>query len=75
MLSEGAASLLSGVDRAAVLWRIDLDSAGLPVEVDVERALVQSRAKLAYAEMLEMNRQYPTFGASSADDALTYFGT
>ena len=43
VLSEGAASLLPDVDRAAVLWRIDLDSAGLPVEVDVERALVRSR--------------------------------
>ena len=40
VLSEGAASLLPDVVRPAVLWRIDLDSAGQQVEVDVERALV-----------------------------------
>jgi exoribonuclease R len=51
VLSEGAASLLPGQDRPAVVWRIDLDSTGLPVEVDVERALVRSVAKLSYAEV------------------------
>ncbi len=50
-LSEDAASLLPGVDRPAVVWTIDLDATGLPVEVDVERALVRSRAQLAYAEV------------------------
>lgn len=50
-LSEDAASLLPGVDRPAVVWRIDLDATGLPVEVDVERALVRSRAQLSYAEV------------------------
>ena len=64
MLSEGAASLLPDVDRAAVLWRIDLDSAGLPVEVDVERALVRSRAKLAYAEVQK------GIDAGTADESL-----
>ena len=50
-LSEGVASLLPDQDRPAVLWRIDLDSAGLPVEVDVERAMVRSVARLSYADV------------------------
>ncbi|GAA0533335.1 ribonuclease R [Saccharopolyspora subtropica] len=47
-LSEDAASLLPGQVRAAVLWTIDLDSDGLPVRVDVRRALVRSVAQLDY---------------------------
>ncbi|QDY09934.1 RNB domain-containing ribonuclease [Micromonospora sp. HM134] len=47
-LSEGAASLLPDVDRAAVLWTIDLDVDGATVAVGLERALVRSRAKLDY---------------------------
>ncbi|PZG20547.1 ribonuclease II [Micromonospora craterilacus] len=49
ILGEGAASLLPDVDRAAVLWTIDLDADGGTVAVMVERALVRSRAKLDYA--------------------------
>jgi exoribonuclease R len=45
------ASLLPDVVRPAVLWRIDLDSSGQQVEVDVERALVRSRAKLSYGQV------------------------
>ncbi len=51
VLSEGAASLLPGQDRPAVLWRIDLDPAGETVAVDVGRAVVRSRARLDYPEM------------------------
>jgi len=47
-LSEGAASLLPDVDRPAVLWTLDLDAAGELLEIDVTRAVVKSRAKLAY---------------------------
>ncbi|WP_320066869.1 RNB domain-containing ribonuclease [Micromonospora sp. RTGN7] len=47
-LSEGAASLLPGEDRAAVVWTLDLDSDGGTVAVELERALVRSRAKLDY---------------------------
>ncbi|MFC8848176.1 MULTISPECIES: RNB domain-containing ribonuclease [unclassified Micromonospora] len=47
-LSEGAASLLPGQDRAAVVWTIDLDPDGGTVAVALERALVRSRAKLDY---------------------------
>jgi exoribonuclease R len=47
-LSEGAASLLPGRPRPAVLWTIRLDAAAEPVEVDVRRATVTSLAKLNY---------------------------
>lgn len=47
-LSEGSASLLPGVDRPAVLWTIDLDSSGEVTDFDLERVVVQSRARLDY---------------------------
>ncbi|MFE6662430.1 RNB domain-containing ribonuclease [Streptomyces sp. NPDC057697] len=49
LLSEGAASLLPGRTRPAVLWRIDLDPEGVTVATSVRRALVRSRAGLDYA--------------------------
>ncbi|HWS39093.1 MAG TPA: RNB domain-containing ribonuclease [Actinoplanes sp.] len=49
VLSEDAVSLLPDVERAAVVWTIDLDQAGATVAVDVERARIRSRAKLDYA--------------------------
>ncbi len=48
VLSEGAASLLPDQTRPAVVWTIDIDSAGATVAVDVRRALVRSRARLDY---------------------------
>ena len=48
-LAEGAASLLPGETRPAVLWTLDLDADGEQTAVDVRRALVRSRAKLDYA--------------------------
>ena len=47
-LSEGAASLLPGEVRPAVLWQITLDATGNPVHVDVRRARVRSRQQLDY---------------------------
>lgn len=47
-LSEGAASLLPGVDRPALLWTIDVGRDGSLGDATVERALVQSREKLSY---------------------------
>ncbi len=64
LLSEGVASLLPDVVRPAVLWRIDLDASGYPVEVDVERALVRSVAKLSYGEVQR------AIDDGTADDAL-----
>jgi exoribonuclease R len=48
VLSEGAASLLPGEDRPAVLWRFRLDADGEPTSVDVRRSIVRSRAQLDY---------------------------
>ena len=62
-LSEGAASLLPDVDRAAVLWTIELDGAGNPGAVTLERALVRSTARLDYpgvAADFEAGRAHPS---------------
>ncbi|WP_067826111.1 RNB domain-containing ribonuclease [Actinomadura kijaniata] len=48
-LSEGAASLLPGRDRPAVMWTIDVDDRGATTGVEVRRALVRSRERLDYA--------------------------
>jgi exoribonuclease R len=48
-LSEGAASLLADQVRPAVLWTITVDASGEGTDVQCERALVKSRAKLNYA--------------------------
>jgi exoribonuclease R len=48
VLGEGAASLLPGQLRPAVLWTIDLDSAGEGTMIDVSRALVRSHARFDY---------------------------
>ncbi|GAA4997044.1 RNB domain-containing ribonuclease [Kitasatospora paranensis] len=47
-LSEGAASLLPGELRPAVLWQIDLDADGAVLLADVRRARVRSRRRLDY---------------------------
>jgi exoribonuclease R len=47
-LCEDAASLLPDAIRPAVLWTLDLDSAGMLTDARVGRAVVRSRAKLDY---------------------------
>jgi exoribonuclease R len=47
-LSEGAASLLPGEVRPALLWTIDLDGAGEGTHVDVVRAQVRSQEQYDY---------------------------
>jgi exoribonuclease R len=47
-LSEGAASLLPDGERPAVLWTLDLDADAELQRTEVRRAVVRSRAKLAY---------------------------
>jgi exoribonuclease R len=54
VLSEAAASLLPDGPRPAVVWRVDIDDAGATVDVDVQRAMVTSRAKLSYADVQSM---------------------
>lgn len=48
VLSEGAASLLPGEVRPALLWTIELDIRGELDAVDVRRAQVRSRARFDY---------------------------
>ncbi|USX49060.1 RNB domain-containing ribonuclease [Lentzea sp. HUAS12] len=48
-LSEGAASLLPGVVRPAVLWTFTCGADGIPSDVEVRRALVRSTAQFDYA--------------------------
>jgi exoribonuclease R len=49
VLSEGAASLLPGEDRPAVVWTIDADTGS----ARVERAIVRSRAQLDYGTAVD----------------------
>src|SRR4051812_17687502 len=64
VMSEGAASLLPGERRPAVLWRFRLDGDGDPTSVDVRRSVVQSRAQL----------DYPTFGGTELATLLQQVG-
>ncbi len=50
-LSEGAASLLPGEDRPALVWRIRIDGAGEIEDIAVRRACVRSRRAYSYAEV------------------------
>ncbi|HEX8085646.1 MAG TPA: RNB domain-containing ribonuclease [Solirubrobacteraceae bacterium] len=50
-LSEGAASLLPGEWRPAVLWTLDLDGQGELVDVHVARAQVRSSAQHTYEDV------------------------
>ena len=52
-LSEGAASLLAGQERAAVLWELSLDSEGAVQTTQVSRARVRSRRQMTYEEAQE----------------------
>jgi exoribonuclease R len=50
-IGQGAASLLAGEDRQALLWTIDLDADAMPVgDALVRRSLVRSRRQLTYVE-------------------------
>ncbi|HEX8647079.1 MAG TPA: RNB domain-containing ribonuclease, partial [Thermoleophilaceae bacterium] len=51
VLSEGAASLLPGEWRPAVLWTLDLDSRGRLAATDVRRATVRSAAQHTYDDV------------------------
>ena len=48
VLSEGAASLLPGQLRPALLWTIDLDASGAGTQANVQRARVRSRQRCDY---------------------------
>lgn len=50
LLSTGAASLLPGQVRPALLWTLDLDATGELIGTDVRRATVRSRRQYSYPE-------------------------
>ena len=50
VLSEGAASLLPGQERPALLWTIQLDARGATTDAEVVRARVRSREQLTYEQ-------------------------
>jgi VacB/RNase II family 3'-5' exoribonuclease len=50
VLSEGAASLLPGQVRPAILWTLDLDLEGRVGSTAVERAIVKSRRQMTYRQ-------------------------
>ncbi|MDG2111233.1 MAG: RNB domain-containing ribonuclease, partial [Actinomycetota bacterium] len=63
-LSEGAASLLPGQDRPAVLWTIELDGEGRRTSARLERTTIRSREKLSYGTAQDR------IDTGSADEAL-----
>ncbi|UOW00089.1 RNB domain-containing ribonuclease [Agrococcus sp. SCSIO52902] len=50
VVSEGAASLLEGQERAAYVWTMRLDASGDVTGTTLERARVRSREQLTYRE-------------------------
>ncbi len=50
VLSEDRASLLPGTDKPSLLWTIDLDSEGFPVDATLTRALVRVVEAISYRE-------------------------
>ncbi len=50
VIGEGAASLLPGEERPALLWTIDLDDGGVTVAARLERATVRSRGAMTYVD-------------------------
>jgi exoribonuclease R len=64
VLGAGAASLLPGEVRPALLWTLDLDRDGGLVGTDVRRARVRSRRQLAYPEVQGL------LDAGDADDGV-----
>jgi len=75
-LSEGAASLLPGRDRPAIVWTIDLDADGGVDGVEVERSLVRSRAQLDYPGVQrELDAGSPSSDADELPQLLARIGT
>ena len=64
-LSEGGASLLPDVDRPAVVMTVALGADLIPTLRSVDRAVVRSRAKLAY-ETCPPDQAHPLLGSFAA---------
>lgn len=70
-LSQGAASLLPGVERPCVLFSFELDLRANARLLSVERATIVSRAKLAYDRVsrhLDAEREEPGSGEYATSD-------
>ncbi|KRF15499.1 ribonuclease II [Nocardioides sp. Soil797] len=65
VISEDAGSLLPDQVRPSLLWTIEVDAEGEGTDVNVERALVRSRAKLNYADVQK------SIDDGSADEVFT----
>lgn len=50
VISEDRASLLPGSEKPSLVWTIDLDEAGMPIDARLERATVQVREAIPYLE-------------------------
>ena len=68
-LSEGAASLLPNVDRSAIILTVALGPDLVPVLRSVERAVIRSKAKLAYetCSPADAHPLLPAFAARMAE--------
>lgn len=64
VLSEGAASLLPGGPRPAVVFTVRVDPEGAASLIDAERAIIRNSAKLAYTSVM-MSELPPDFGELS----------
>ncbi|WP_443217809.1 RNB domain-containing ribonuclease [Saccharothrix sp. CCNWYY140] len=71
VLSEGAASLLPGQTRPAVLWTFDCDRSGEPTDVRVRRAMIRSTAQLDYESV---QRSFDAKNPHPSIEALADFG-
>src|SRR4051794_17122222 len=66
VLGESAASLLPDGDRPAALWTIEVATDGTTRSVDLERAIVRSRARLDYGGVqadLDAHRAHPSLAS------------
>ncbi|MCT9821570.1 RNB domain-containing ribonuclease [Microbacterium sp. W1N] len=71
VLSEGAASLLPGVDRRAFVWRFELDDGARIVQTSLVRAVVRSRTQWSY---IDAQRAIDEGSAPPTLAALPWFG-
>lgn len=65
VLSDGAASLLAGLVRPAIVWTIALDAGGAVQDAEVGRASVRSRTRLDYPTTQQ------ALDAGEADEVMT----
>lgn len=68
VLSEGAASLLPGLERRAAVWDLTFDADGVMTAARVERAIIRSREQLDYPSVQRLINQSKTRGVSLHDD-------